>query len=217
MDGSRDALADPRADRTSGRGFMVPSAFPPPRTMRRTGKLLEDDGNENPCFGCGPRNRRGLRLRFFDDGRAVRSELAPRPEFEGWPTNWNLGLALTAAIETLGWALWERQGPSRISGPLKVEGLGRLQLALPLRFEARRVRRGRTAQIVSSVRQRGRLVLRVSAPVARMTPADAARCLRTYSGIPRSMRPAFESLAAQDRTLRPRRLMHRRALPVHAR
>ncbi len=164
--------------------------------MRITGARLMDDGTENPCFGCGPGNRQGLRLEFYDDGRRVRSELTPRPEFEGWPTNWNLGIAVTAAIETLGWALWEREGPSVLSGPMTVEGLGRIELARPLELEAHRARRGPATLIVSTVRQRGRPVLRVSAPVAAMSPSQARRFLRRGSVLPNSMRAAFEARAA---------------------
>ena len=167
--------------------------------MRRKGKELENDARENPCFGCGPGNRSGLRMRFFDDGAVVRSEVAPRPEFEGWPTNWNLGLAVTAAIETGGWALWERLGPATLAGPLSVEGLGRLRLSEALRVEARLITRARRHKMVSTVYQRGKPVLRVSMPVVPLSAAQSKLVLQAYPGMPKSMRPAYEALAGPAR------------------
>jgi hypothetical protein len=78
---------------------------------------------ENPCFGCGPRHARGLRLQFAEetapDGvREVRAEFTPRPDEIGWPTLFHHGLHFTVLYEasywaalTLGGRLWVSAGP----------------------------------------------------------------------------------------------------------
>ncbi len=78
---------------------------------------------ENPCFGCGPRHPRGLRLRFEsvagrDGAPEVRVEFSPKPDEIGWPTLFHHGLHFTVLYEssywaalTLGGKLWVSVGP----------------------------------------------------------------------------------------------------------
>lgn len=78
---------------------------------------------ENPCFGCGPRHPRGLRLAFEetvgDDGeRVVRTTFTPKADEIGWPTLFHHGLHFMALYETsywtaltLGGKVWVSYGP----------------------------------------------------------------------------------------------------------
>jgi hypothetical protein len=78
---------------------------------------------ENPCFGCGPRHPRGLRLSFReesapDGSREVAGEFFPKPDEIGWPTLFHHGLHFTVLYEasywaalTLGGRLWASHGP----------------------------------------------------------------------------------------------------------
>jgi hypothetical protein len=78
---------------------------------------------ENPCFGCGPRHSRGLRLNFEEtissDGTPeVRTRFIPQPDEIGWPTLFHHGLHFMVLYEasywtalTLGGKLWVSQGP----------------------------------------------------------------------------------------------------------
>ena len=78
---------------------------------------------ENPCFGCGPNHRRGLRLRFekvtADDGTdEVRTQFTPKPDEVGWPTLFHHSLHFGVLYETsywtaltLGGRLWVSVGP----------------------------------------------------------------------------------------------------------
>lgn len=78
---------------------------------------------ENPCFGCGPRHPRGLRLRFrvetsADGTEAVRGDFTPKTDEIGWPTLFHHGLHFTVLYEasywaalTLGGKLWVSHGP----------------------------------------------------------------------------------------------------------
>jgi len=78
---------------------------------------------ENPCFGCGPRHARGLRLSFRESRAAdgipeVQGEFTPKSDEIGWPTLFHHGLHFTVLYEasywaalTLGGKLWVSHGP----------------------------------------------------------------------------------------------------------
>ncbi len=64
---------------------------------------------ENPCFGCGPANGRGLHLEFerspADDGvDEVRARYVPRPDEIGWPGLLHGGLHYFLLHEASYWA-----------------------------------------------------------------------------------------------------------------
>ena len=62
-------------------------------------------GREQRCFGCGPHNDVGLRLRFVREGDEVVTSWTPRPGYEGPPSVMHGGLQATLADEVAGWAL----------------------------------------------------------------------------------------------------------------
>jgi acyl-coenzyme A thioesterase PaaI-like protein len=62
-------------------------------------------GREQRCFGCGPHNDVGLRLRFVREGDEVVTSWTPRPGYEGPPNVMHGGLQATLADEVAGWAL----------------------------------------------------------------------------------------------------------------
>jgi hypothetical protein len=162
--------------------------------MELPGTELDNDPEGNPCFGCGPRNPSGLRLRFFDDGEVVRAELAPRPEWAGWPEMWNLGLVIAGAIETCGWAAWERLGPNRPLGTGALEFFGPVRLSKPLLFEARPTDEGGRSGVECRVLQDNGCVVKVKIQLAALTRAEAEKALQGMA-IPRSLRPGFEARA----------------------
>jgi hypothetical protein len=162
--------------------------------MELPGTELENDPDGNPCFGCGPRNPIGLRLRFFDDGEVVRAELEPRPEWAGWPEMWNLGLVIAGAIETSGWAAWERLGPNRPLGVTSLEFLGPIRLSKPLQFEARKAVEEEFSRVECRVLQEGVCVTKVQVRLTAMTRDEAEVALATMA-IPRSLRPGFSARA----------------------
>ena len=166
--------------------------------MTLPGTELENSASENPCFGCGPRNSSGLHLRFFDDGNVVRAHLDPRPDWEGWPENWNLGLAITGAIETSAWAIWERLGPAW-PGTISVEAKGALPLTRSLDFEAR-IEGERKRQVVCLVKVDGKVSLKVTFPVTPMTAEQAASALAGPGHIPSHLKSEFEKRARSSTT-----------------
>lgn len=78
---------------------------------------------ENPCFECGPRHARGLRLLFervtrSDGTEVVRTEFTPKPDEIGWPGLFHHSLHFATLYEasywaalTLGGRLWVSTGP----------------------------------------------------------------------------------------------------------
>jgi hypothetical protein len=172
--------------------------------MALRGVELANDPEDNPCFGCGPRNEAGLRLRFFDDGAVVRSELVPKPEHAGWPGMLNLGIALAAMQETGGWAVWERLGPSRIAGPFTFEAVAPLRLDQPLVLEARVTLQGERGRVHVQALAGGEVRGRMSWPVRKAQPEEARKLLELPI-VPRSLRPDFEKLAGQSHAAAPAR------------
>jgi acyl-coenzyme A thioesterase PaaI-like protein len=47
---------------------------------------------QNRCFGCGPANPKGLRIRSFEDGDGLTAEWTPEPHHEAWPGALNGGI-----------------------------------------------------------------------------------------------------------------------------
>jgi hypothetical protein len=66
-----------------------------------------DNPPESPCFGCGPRHPRGLRLAFERRALPDREEVActytPKPDEIGWPGLLHTGLHFTVLFETSYW------------------------------------------------------------------------------------------------------------------
>jgi hypothetical protein len=55
---------------------------------------------ENICFGCGPANPKGLRIRSFEDGDDLVAEWTPEPHHEAFPGALNGGIVGAIAIPT---------------------------------------------------------------------------------------------------------------------
>lgn len=73
---------------------------------------------ENPCFGCGPRHARGLRLAFERVGDEVRATYAPKEDKIGWPGLFHTGLHFTVLFEASYWAALELTGRVHVAtGP----------------------------------------------------------------------------------------------------
>lgn len=54
--------------------------------------LQERYAPHNACFGCGPANPKGLRIRSFPEGEAVVAEWQPEPHHEAFPGVLNGGI-----------------------------------------------------------------------------------------------------------------------------
>lgn len=57
-----------------------------------TPSLQEQYAPHNACFGCGPANAKGLRIRSFSQGEKVVAEWTPEPHHEAFPGILNGGI-----------------------------------------------------------------------------------------------------------------------------
>ena len=167
------------------------------RAEQPPGHELANDPGENPCFGCGPDNIDGLRLRFFDDGEVVRAPIVLDERHQSWPGFANMGILFTGMLEAGGWAVWERLGPSRIASPFTVEQLGIPALG-PTMIEARVDDERPQARVDVTALQGAKTVARGSWAARVGTPEEAAQML-ALPQLPRSLRPGFQERAAQKR------------------
>lgn len=61
--------------------------------MSEVPSVQERYAPENRCFGCGPANPKGLRIRSFEDAEGLRAEWTPEPHHEAWEGAVNGGIA----------------------------------------------------------------------------------------------------------------------------
>ena len=98
---------------------------------------------ESPCFGCGPRHARGLRLAFdrqtAEDGvEEIVCEYTPKPDEIGWPGLLHTGLLFLITMETSYWTALTLAGRVHtMSGPATYEPLRLPRVGKPFRSKAR--------------------------------------------------------------------------------
>lgn len=82
-------------------------------------------GPDQGCFGCGPRNPVGMRLRFWRDAEAgqVVTRLTPREGWEGPPGVVHGGLVATLADEIGAWTLVGLRGRFGLTTSLQLRYL----------------------------------------------------------------------------------------------
>jgi len=86
-------------------------------------------GEDQPCFGCGPKNPLGFKLRFEEEGEAVVTRFVPGPHHQGPLRVMHGGLVATVADETAGWVVIARLGKfgfttsfeARLRKPVRIE------------------------------------------------------------------------------------------------
>ena len=81
--------------------------------------LQEKYAPENSCWGCGPSNREGLRIRSFAKNGEVVAEWQPQPKYEAFPGVLNGGIIGTLLDCHCNWTaayhLMKRAGADRKS------------------------------------------------------------------------------------------------------
>ena len=60
--------------------------------MNQELSLQEKYAPNNACWGCGPSNKEGLRIRSFPEAEAVVAEWTPEPKYEAFPGVLNGGI-----------------------------------------------------------------------------------------------------------------------------
>lgn len=104
---------------------------------------LLDNPVDSPCFGCGPRHPRGLRLAFdrrtdADGSEEIVCEYAPKPDEIGWPGLMHIGLLFMTMMETSYWAALTLGGRVHTAaGPMTFEPLRLPRVGKTFRARAR--------------------------------------------------------------------------------
>ncbi len=118
---------------------------------------------QNRCFGCGPANAKGLRIRSFEDGEALRAEWAPEPHHEAWEGAVNGGIVGALLDCHSNWAaalhLMRKAGievlPSTVTAEFHVKLLRVTPSGGPLTLRARVVESSGTRATVEAEIQAG--------------------------------------------------------------
>lgn len=109
-------------------------------TPHHAGEVVDLDphtfGTEQRCFGCGPNNPVGMRLRFVRDGDAVVTRFTPPEGWEGPPGVFHGGLQSTLADEVAGWALVGLLGRMGFTTSLNIRFLRPVRIGLEVEARA---------------------------------------------------------------------------------
>ena len=80
--------------------------------------LQEKYAPDNSCWGCGPANAEGLRIRSFPKGDEVIAEWTPEPKYEAFPGLLNGGIIGTLLDCHCNWtAAWHLMNKARADHP----------------------------------------------------------------------------------------------------
>jgi acyl-coenzyme A thioesterase PaaI-like protein len=83
-----------------------------------TQSLQEKYAPKNLCFGCGPANAEGLRIRSFSEGDEVVAEWMPQPKYEAFPGVLNGGIIGTLLDCHCNWsAAWHLMNKAGADAP----------------------------------------------------------------------------------------------------
>ena len=94
-------------------------------------------GPDQLCYGCGPNNPRGLRLRFAREGDSVVTTYTPTSGLDGPPGIFHGGLQATLCDEVSGWALVGLLGKMGFTTSMKVRYMRPMRLDVPIEARAR--------------------------------------------------------------------------------
>ncbi len=120
--------------------------------------LQERYAPRNRCFGCGPANEKGLRIRSFPDGDEVVATWTPEPHHEAFPGVLNGGIC-GALLDchsnwTAAWHLMRKAGseapPCTVTSEFAVKLRRPTPMGAPLRLRARVVESGADLAVVDA-------------------------------------------------------------------
>jgi acyl-coenzyme A thioesterase PaaI-like protein len=94
-------------------------------------------GPDQQCFGCGPHNPHGLRLRFAREGQSVVTTFTPTRGQDGPPGIFHGGLQATLCDEVSGWALVGLLGRMGFTTSMSVRYMRPMRLNIPVEARAK--------------------------------------------------------------------------------
>ena len=84
------------------------------------------------CFGCGTANPHGLKLRFYRQGRTVRSDVTLSHDYEGWQNMAHGGIISTVLDEIMAWTVIAFKRVFFVTGRMEVVYLHPVPIEEPL-------------------------------------------------------------------------------------
>lgn len=112
-------------------------------------------GETQTCFGCGPHNPVGLRLRFEREGELVRTRFTLGEGYDGPPGILHGGLQAMIADELAGWTLVGLKGRIGLTTSMQVRYIQSLRLGQEIVGEGRIVSESDAIMTVSVVLSQG--------------------------------------------------------------
>lgn len=94
-------------------------------------------GDEQTCYGCGPNNPRGLKLRFAVEGDSVVTTYTPSEGEDGPPGIFHGGLQATLCDEVAGWGLVGLLGRMGFTTSMNVRYMRPVRLGVPVEARAK--------------------------------------------------------------------------------
>lgn len=148
-------------------------------------------GASQRCYGCGPHNPAGLRLRFERVGDEVVTRFTPSEGMEGPPNVFHGGLQATLVDEVAGWACVGLLGRMGFTTSLNVRYIRPVQINVEVEARGRVAARNNNVVAVEvRLRQNGKNAL--MGTVHYMLP-DAEKAAQYLGGeVPESWRWLFE-------------------------
>lgn len=122
--------------------------------------LQEIHGPNGRCFGCGPRNEKGLRIRSVVEGDEVVCTWLGRPEHQAWEGALNGGIVGCLfdchSNWTAAWHLWEAGGregefPSTVTAEFHVKLMAPTDSKHPVTLRARVVESTKRSATIDAV------------------------------------------------------------------
>ena len=146
-----------------------------PQVRPLDGSLFGDD---QLCFGCGPSNPSGFRLRFEEDGDGVITRFVPQKHHQGPAGVMHGGLITTVADETACWAILAATGKFGFTTSIEAKVRRPVRLGVEAECRAWLTRRTpRVVRVAAVVRQGGEDCFTANFTFAILQPNAAERLM----------------------------------------
>jgi acyl-coenzyme A thioesterase PaaI-like protein len=147
-------------------------------------------GAEQRCFGCGPHNEHGMRLRFRREGDEVLTEITAISGWDGPPKVFHGGLQATVADELAGWTLVGILGRMGFTTSMRVRYVRPMKIGVPILGRGSIAsRKGPITTVNVRLEQEGKLGC--SARVSYMLPDQDKAASYLGGDLPESWRHLF--------------------------
>jgi uncharacterized protein (TIGR00369 family) len=142
------------------------------------------DPEKNPCFGCGPSNQCGLKLKFEESDDEVFTRWEPAPHFQGYFNVLHGGIIATLLDEICAWYVQVKLGTSGVTSELKVRYLHPVHISKgSVRASATLIRKeGRSAVMKSILRDGESKICAEAEATFFIYPEEVAKARLMYPG-----------------------------------